>query len=139
VDLVAEAADQRVDILDIPFADGTWDIILCNHVLEHVDDDGRAMRELYRVMAPGGWALLLVPFRPDRPTDEDPGAGAEERIRRFGQHDHVRLYGRDYPDRLRAAGFAIEQEVVAERFDPAVVRYYGLYSDEVFFVGRKAP
>lgn len=137
VDLVSPIADRQADITALPFADASFDIILCNHVLEHVPDDARAMSEVFRVLAPGGWAMLLTPYRADADTDEDPDATPDERVRRFGQDDHVRTYGRDYPDRLRSAGFSVRQQVVRAMFDASVVKYYGLYADEVFFIGDK--
>jgi ubiquinone/menaquinone biosynthesis C-methylase UbiE len=98
-----------VDVTDIDFPDASFDAIFCNHVLEHVPDDRLALREIRRVLRPGGWASLLVPDV-DRPvTDEDPTVtDPHERLRRFGQRDHVRRYGYDYVDRLREAGFVPE-------------------------------
>ena len=101
---------QSFDLQDAPFADGSFDWIVCNHVLEHIPDDRRAMREMCRMLKPGGLAILQVPLamRLDR-TEEDPSVTDEaERIRRFGQRDHVRIYGRDYYDRLAEAGFDVE-------------------------------
>jgi len=114
VDYVGGDVDQRfgsvrVDVTDIDFPDDSFDAVICNHVLEHVPDDRRALRELRRVLRPGGWASLLVPDV-DRPaTDEDPTVtDPNERLRRFGQRDHVRRYGEDYVERLREAGFKPE-------------------------------
>ena len=89
--------EAEIDITDIPYADGSFDVILCSHVLEHIPDDRRAMRELRRVLAPRGWALLQVPIDHQRAvTFEDPSVtDPAERARLFGQHDHVRWYGRD--------------------------------------------
>src|SRR5262249_12426105 len=85
------------------------------HVLEHVPDDRRAMREFYRVLKPGGWAILLVPITVER-TFEDPAVvDPAERLRLFGQEDHVRRYGPDYGDRLSEAGFAVSGVNVSER------------------------
>jgi SAM-dependent methyltransferase len=118
VDYVGGDVDQRfgsvkVDVTDIDFPDDSFDVVLCNHVLEHVPDDRRALSEIRRVLAPGGWASLLIPLDnpPPAVTDEDPSiTDPRERLRRFGQRDHVRRYGWDYLDRLREAGF--EPEVV---------------------------
>ncbi len=110
-DLTAEYGPELVDVTAIAHPDDSFDVVVCNHVLEHVPDDGLAMRELRRVLRPGGWALLLVPDlelgieRTDEAPDiDDP----QEQARRFGQLDHVRRYGQDYYERLRAAGFDVE-------------------------------
>jgi len=105
-DLMARA-DVKMDITDIQFPENEFDIIYCSHVLEHVPDDRKAMWEFFRVLKPGGWALLLVPIT-ESVTFEDPSiTDPEERRRVFGQFDHVRSYGPDYADRLREAGFDV--------------------------------
>lgn len=97
----------KMDIQDIQYPDNTFDVIYCSHVLEHVDDDRKAMREFQRVLKPSGWAILLVPITVDV-TVEDPSIkDPAERLRLFGQHDHVRSYGPDYLDRLLEAGFKV--------------------------------
>lgn len=128
---------MRVDLTEIPFADGSFDAIICNHVLEHIPDDKRAMSELFRVLAPGGFAVLLVPD-PEKldVTIEDIDATPEERTRRFGQADHVRLYGKDYVDKLAARGFEVEVWK-AQEHEPDRVRDWRLNPAELVFVGRK--
>jgi SAM-dependent methyltransferase len=108
----ARVVDVQASITDMPFADGVFDVVLCYHVLEHVPDDRAGMRELARVLSPGGIALVQVPWRPGTLTDEDPSAPVEQRIARFGQADHVRYYGRDFDDRLAESGLEVF------RFDP---------------------
>jgi SAM-dependent methyltransferase len=106
-DLHDPRAMVRMDVSDIAERDGAYDVIYCSHVLEHVLDDRRAMRELCRVLKPGGWSVLNVPITAER-TVEDPSiTDPAERERLFGQADHVRRYGSDYIDRLRAAGFEV--------------------------------
>jgi SAM-dependent methyltransferase len=106
-DLLNPRAMVRMDITDIQYADQTFDVIACSHVLEHVQDDRRAMREFCRVLTNDGWAIFLVPVTSDH-TIEDPSIiDPEERLRVFGQADHVRRYGPDFVDRLREAGFAV--------------------------------
>jgi SAM-dependent methyltransferase len=125
---------RNMDVLDIPAADGAFDLVLCNHVLEHVPDDHRAMAELYRVLRPGGFAILQVPISADSPdTFEDFAVtDPQEREQVFGQFDHVRIYGQDYPDRLAAAGFTVERFAPDHRFEP-----YGVNPDEELFIGSK--
>jgi SAM-dependent methyltransferase len=101
---------KEIDILNITYPNDFFDAILCCHVLEHVDNDIQAMKEFYRVLKSGGWAILQVPIDYNRAdTFEDSSITApEEREKYFGQYDHVRLYGRDYPQRLMQAGFKVE-------------------------------
>lgn len=107
-DLHDPRADDRVDITAMPYADQTFDVVVCSHVLEHVPDDRTAMREIARVLKHDGTALVMVPFHDDETTDEDPGVtDPSEREARFGQHDHVRYYGRDIIERLREAGLRV--------------------------------
>jgi SAM-dependent methyltransferase len=108
-DLDRQFGEVRIDVTALDFPDESFDVVLCNHVLEHVPDDRRALRELRRVLAPGGWASLLVPDLHTPATDEDPTVTSPaERLRRFGQRDHVRRYGWDYVGRLEEAGFRPE-------------------------------
>jgi SAM-dependent methyltransferase len=100
---------EALDLTGLPFGDGSFDLVLCSHVLEHVADDGAALREIRRVLRPRGRAVLQQPVDESlERTREDPSASPGERLRRFGQEDHVRLYGRDFADRLRAAGLHVE-------------------------------
>lgn len=110
-DLYSPIVDVKADILDLPFEDQSFDVVFCNHVLEHIEDDHKAMTELYRVMKPGGFGIFQVPQELEREkTYEDPAiTKPEQRAEHFGQYDHVRVYGRDYFDRLRAAGFRVEE------------------------------
>ncbi len=99
---------MRLDAASIPFADRTFDIIFCSHVLEHLPDDRAALREFRRLLKPSGWTVLLVPMY-GQETIEDPlVVGAADRARVFGQSDHVRRYGLDFADRVRAAGFDVD-------------------------------
>jgi len=95
----------QIDVMDLMFRDGWFDVVYCSHVLEHVKDDRAALRELRRVLAPGGWAVFMVPIIAER-TWEDPSiTDPAERLKHFGQKDHVRAYGLDFVDRLTEAGF----------------------------------
>ena len=107
-DLFNPKAMVRMDITDINYSDDYFDVILCNHVLEHVIDDRKAMREFHRILKNKGWAILLVPITSET-TIEDPSViDPKERFRMFGQEDHVRQYGLDYVDRLIESGFSVE-------------------------------
>lgn len=127
-DLESPLADVKMDILDIPFGDNSFDVIICNHTLEHVHDDLRAMKEFHRVLKPGGWGILNSPINEKRnATYEDPAIiDPAEREKHFGQRDHVREYGLDYIDRLRSAGFSpIAFDIIA-KLSPEIVERYGL-------------
>lgn len=107
-DLHKSSAMVRMDITDIDYADDTFDVIYCSHVLEHVPDDRRAIRELHRVLKSDGWAVLLVPITADI-TFEDPSiTEPTDRLRLFGNKDHVRKYGPDFVERLKEAGFKVK-------------------------------
>jgi SAM-dependent methyltransferase len=127
-DLDSPLAELELDAMDLPFAEESFDFLLCNHVLEHVADDRRALAEFHRVLAPGGWAILMCPVDGRRArTLEDPTARTPaERHRRFGQADHLRLYGRDYADRLAAAGFEVRRERYVEACESSSVVRFGL-------------
>lgn len=140
-DLDPELADEQVDVTDMAcYEDASFDLIVCSHVLEHVPQDGRAMRELYRVLAPGGHAILMVPIMTTATTtDEDPSeTRSEVRWRRFGQGDHVRMYAKhDWLARLRHAGWDVS-EWDASRFGAAVFRRHGITERSVLYVGQRA-
>jgi len=138
-DLDSPIADLKMDIHDIPFDDNTFDVIFCNHVLEHVYDDRQCMRELARVLAPGGMAIMQVPFAEGQPhTIEDPNEkDPEVRKQRFGQYDHVRLYGPDYADRLREAGFTVKVVNYQEKLPPAQFERYALPPGELLYLAGK--
>jgi SAM-dependent methyltransferase len=131
------AVRLQCDLSSLPLADESADVIVCSQVLEHVHDDLAAMRELHRVLAPGGVALVNVPYRKGTVTDEDPSAPVEERIRRFGQADHVRYYGDDFDDRLRVSGFEFSKATALELCGEELVFRLGLASGETFWFARK--
>jgi SAM-dependent methyltransferase len=122
-DLDAEFGPNRIDVCDLQFDEKTFDIVVCNHVLEHVPDDRRAMREIRRVLKPGGWAMLLVPDVHEATTSEDLNVtDPNERLRLYGQTDHVRTYGWDYVDRLSEAGLSTEVIRLGELLTPETIR-----------------
>ena len=125
-DLVADDVMEKMDISDIQHADESFDIIYCSHVLEHVPDDRQAIREVYRTLKPSGWAVLNVPIDSDE-TFEDPSiTDPNERLRVFGQHDHVRVYGYDYKDRLEEAGFDVAIYSPESLLSPAEITRQGM-------------
>jgi SAM-dependent methyltransferase len=135
-DLSSKLAKVQVNVEEMPFPDGYFDVVLCNHVLEHVGDDRRAMREIARVLRPGGWAMLQVPIdKALERTYEDPSiTSPAERMRHFGQSDHLRKHGRDYPDRLREAGFRVEEVRFADALDEEQIARYALVPEEVLYI-----
>ncbi len=135
-DLESPLAQVKMDIHKMPFEDNSFDVIFCNHVLEHVENDMLAMQEMKRVLKPGGWAILQIPiFTPWRPdTIEDPSiTDPQERERLFGQDDHVRMYGQDYPRRIEKAGFTVEENDFVKRLEESEIRKYALPADEIIF------
>jgi len=127
----------RVDISGIPVKCETFDALLCIHVMEHVEDDVAAIAELYRVLKPGGWAFITVPIRLDRKTYEDPTITApEDRLLHFGEEQHARIYGLDFPDRLESAGFDVQLDL-AQDLDRSTSEEYGLFADENVFYCTK--
>lgn len=136
-DLRPGRAMVQADICNLHFADASFDVVLCSHVLEHIPDDRKAMRELCRVTRPGGWALVQVPLSP-RPTDEDPAVtDPKERERRFLQDDHVRWYGPDIEGRLREAGFDVTRVRAADRISPDELRRSAIGGNETLFICSK--
>lgn len=139
-DIDPDREQERVDATDIQLAP-TFDGVITSHVLEHIRDDTRAMREMFRVLRPGGWALVIVPVVDalNATYEDDSVDSAWGRHRHFGQHDHVRIYGSDFPARLVEAGFRVEERRYAEELGPAQARRYGLQASDVIFLCRKPP
>ena len=142
-DLMDSAVLTRLNIQEMPFSDQSFDVIICNHVMEHVGDDVAAMREVHRVLKPDGWALLQVPIALVlNETIEDPAATTDsDRIERFGQEDHVRLYARqDYIKRLESAGFKVQAEPYPTTLGSEKVKRFGLVEEEeVFLCSKEQP
>jgi len=131
-DLFADAMVQ-VDVARAPFADGSFDVIYASHVLEHVEDDAGAMREFHRMLRPGGWAVLQVPVFPLPVTFEDPRVRTpEDRQRVYGQSDHVRMYGRDYTERLEGAGFRVTVDDFALSIPTADAERMGIAPEDIY-------
>ncbi|WP_296313515.1 class I SAM-dependent methyltransferase [Winogradskyella sp. UBA3174] len=132
-DLLSPIADVKADICDLPFEDNSYDVILCNHVLEHITNDTKAMQELYRVMKPRGYGVFQIPQDLNRAEtfEDDTITDRTERAKIFGQYDHVRVYGRDYFDKLRAIGFKVEEVDYTAQFSNEAVDKYRLAKGEI--------
>ncbi|MEM7355011.1 MAG: methyltransferase domain-containing protein [Acidobacteriota bacterium] len=132
-------ADLQLDLTQLDLPDASWDVILCYHVFEHITEDRKAMREMYRVLKPGGWAVVQVPLRGAPDTFEDPSVTTPEgRLKAFGQRDHVRLYGwKDFAERLEEAGFEVTIEQFAQELDDEMVEEHSLSRPERIYFLRK--
>ncbi|MEN9655207.1 MAG: hypothetical protein RL311_115 [Bacteroidota bacterium] len=132
-DLFSPLADVKADICNLPFEDNQYDVIFCNHVLEHIPDDTKAMQELYRVLKPGGMAILQIPQDLNRATTFSDNSITDEKERAaiFGQYDHVRVYGRDYFDKLRSIGFTVIEEDYTKKISSELVTKYCLAPGEI--------
>jgi len=138
-DLNSPIADVKADICNLPFANDSYDFIICNHVLEHIPDHLQAMRELYRVLSPGGTAILQVPYEANRSiTFEDNSiTDPKERAQIFGQYDHVRVYGMDYFDTLHSIGFAVNAVDYTKSLSEEEINNYRLAKGELLPVCMK--
>lgn len=134
VDLDLPGVSAHIDITKLAFRERSFDAVLCLHVLEHIPDDRLAMQEIFRVLKPGGWAILQVPLDSTRAeTFEDPDITAPaDRRRHFGQEDHVRVYGRDYRDRLEHAGFEVLVDNFAAALPEATRLRHGIVAEDIY-------
>jgi len=123
----------RLDLVSTPIRADSFDAVLCIHVLEEIIQDQQAMGEIFRILKPGGWAVVSVPTRMDQFTYEDPSiTSPKERKRAFGEPDHVRIYGHDLKDRLEASGFRVQVDL-ADDVSIETRKKYGLRGDENIF------
>ncbi|PNQ75299.1 SAM-dependent methyltransferase [Hanstruepera neustonica] len=138
-DLNSPLADVKADICNLPFEDNCFDVILCNHVLEHIPDDTKAMQELHRVLKPGGWGIFQIPqdLTRDKTFEDNSITDKKERAKIFGQYDHVRVYGRDYFDRLRKSGFKVEEVDYTTKLTTEEIDRYCLAKGEIIPLVRK--
>jgi SAM-dependent methyltransferase len=138
-DLESPIADLHFDLHHIPLEDNRFDVVFCNHVMEHVDDPIQCMKELFRVMKPGGWAIMQVPQDMSRETtyEDSTIVTPEDREKHFWQKDHVRLFGRDYPQWLEKAGFEVEFYDVTKKSDSETIERYRLIKDELLYIAKK--
>ena len=139
-DLNSPWADYHFDVHSIPFEENSFDMLMANHLLEHVDDDYKVLDEFFRVLKPGGWGVLQVPVDWNNPnTEEDKSiTDSVERERLYWQSDHVRLYGyKNYPDRLRGAGFDVEIFDMKNQLGEERYSKYCLGEERWIFIIRK--
>ena len=138
-DLLSPIADVKADICNLPFQDNEFDVILCNHVLEHIPDDTKAMQELYRVLKVGGYGVFQIPqdLKRDRTFEDDTITDKKERAKIFGQYDHVRIYGRDYFEKLRSIGFNVEEVDYTATLSEEDITKYCLAKGEIIPVVKK--
>lgn len=140
-DIESPLAKVKMDIHEIPFDENTFDVVLCNHVLEHVKDDIKALHEISRVLKPGGFAILQVPFFnpvPDHTLEDSTVTDKREREKLFGQDDHVRKYGKDYAARIEQGGLEAVPEQFVNTISDDTRKKYGLVKGEIIFRGNKA-
>jgi SAM-dependent methyltransferase len=138
-DLESPIADLHFDLHSIPLEENRFDVVFCNHVLEHVDDALQCMKELYRVMKPGGWGIMQVPQDITRKeTYEDASiTSPEDREKHYWQKDHVRLFGLDYPEWLKKAGFTVKEFKPTENYSKEQITRYRLQEGEVLYIVSK--
>jgi SAM-dependent methyltransferase len=138
-DLNSPLADVKADICNLPFSDNEFDVILCNHVLEHIPDDTKAMQELYRVLKVGGMAILQIPqdLKREKTFEDNTITDKKERAKIFGQYDHVRIYGKDYFNKLRSIGFKVDEVDYTSQFSKKDITKYSLAKGEIIPICHK--
>lgn len=138
-DLLSPIADVKADICNLPFKDDEFDVILCNHVLEHIPDDTKAMQELYRVMKTGGYGIFQIPQDLNRETtfEDNSITDKKERAKIFGQYDHVRVYGRDYFNKLRSIGFKVDDVDYTSQLSEENIKKFCLAKGEIIPIVSK--
>lgn len=139
-DLYSPIVDVKADICALPFPDEAFDVVLCNHVLEHIPDDAQAMKEIFRVMKKGGWGIVQVPLKNSLMQTEEDLSITDPKIRAelYGQYDHVRQYGMDYQDRWEAVGCQIEMLKYSQKYSVEDQNKMGLRAEEILPVIRKS-
>jgi SAM-dependent methyltransferase len=139
-DLYSTLAMVKLDIKSLPFDDESFDYLICSHVLEHIDDDKKAISELYRILKKSGIAFILNPvdYSKEVTYEDDNIKDPKERFIHFGQEDHVRIYGKDFPKRLSNCGFEVEESEYASSLSKQDSVKYGINSNEIIYVCNKS-
>ncbi len=138
-DLESPIADVKADICDLPFIDNEFDVVFCNHVFEHITDDTKAMQELYRVLKKGGFGIFQIPqdVSKEKTFEDNSITDKKERAKIFGQYDHVRVYGRDYFDKLRSVGFTVDEIDYTKKISTEKIEQFCLMKGEILPVCYK--
>lgn len=138
-DLESPIADVKADICNLPFDDNSFDVVFCNHVLEHIMDDTKAMQELYRVLKKGGFGIFQIPqdLSREKTFEDNTITNRRERAEIFGQYDHVRVYGRDYFKKLRSVGFEVDEIDYTKKITEEKLERYCLMKNEILPVCYK--
>ena len=138
-DLESPIADVKADICDLPFKNNSFDIVFCNHVLEHIQDDTKAMQELYRVLKPNGMGIFQIPqdLAREKTFEDNSITDRKERAKIFGQYDHVRIYGKDYFNKLRSIGFKVDEIDYTQKIAPEKLERFCLMKGEILPVCYK--
>ena len=131
--------DVAADGVALPFRDRSFDVVIHFHTFEHIPDDRAAMREVVRILKPGGFMLCQVPRRAGQQTDEDLSLTPEQRQERYGQNDHVRIYGDDFEERLRASGFVVGSHTAGDMFDDSELDRFNIPSRDRIWTCRPEP
>ena len=138
-DLESPIADVKADICNLPFKDNSFDVVFCNHVLEHITDDTKAMQELYRVLKTNGMGIFQIPqdLSREKTFEDNSITDRKERAKIFGQYDHVRVYGRDYFNKLRSIGFSVDEIDYTKKITPEKLEKFCLMKNEILPVCYK--
>jgi len=140
-DIESPWANIKMDVQDIPFKNDIFDVFICNHVLEHIENDMLALKELHRILKPGGWGIITCPqnFSKEKTFEDKNITTPEEREKYFGQKDHLRVYGRDFPERMQISGFEVETIESRSVFTPEEIHHYALPNDPIYIVRKHNP
>ena len=129
---------MSIDLTSLSFSDNSFDVVICNHVLEHIVNEKQALNEIYRVLKPGGWAIIQVPIASELAQTIENNADSDEmRLLKYGQRDHVRLYGLDYLTRLKNHGFIVKYWSPASHYDQNIINKYAINALEKVFIASK--
>ncbi len=134
-DLFSPIADVKTDIRNMSFKNKSFDVFICNHVMEHIDQEQKALKEVKRILKPGGWAILQVPidYSLEKTYEDSSIKNPKDREKHFGQYDHVRKYGSDYSERLKKAGFKVIEDNFVKKFSETEIKRYRFDENEIIY------